>query len=295
MFSPSPPRFRFKPEREPFFEVQDLFEEVRIPNVVVTTDGTVLALADKGRLVRRSTDGGASFSPAQEVGHDAGGSAIVDSGNGDVLVVDSGRGHLWRSRDQGHTWTREEIVVKPNPMGHGGLGNNSVGADGWSGHLHWFTSRIGSMHFVEGSASRSSPLTFAENMIRYLSIVGFSIALVACDSQVTRTESHHSLGGKRQITVAQELQGANDPSPWWTHVSLTTAGDDSPRIPGNLLKLEGRGMIAADWNSSSEVTVSIDDSLFSQVPSSSLVLHDTRITYRRASSRTATNSEQGAP
>jgi sialidase-1 len=116
----------FQAGEEPFFEVQDLFEEVRIPNVVVTTDGTVLALADKGRLVRRSTDGGASFSPAQEVGHDAGGSAIVDSGNGDVLVVDSGRGHLWRSRDQGQTWKREEIVVKPNPMGHGGPGNIPV-------------------------------------------------------------------------------------------------------------------------------------------------------------------------
>jgi hypothetical protein len=132
-------------------------------------------------------------------------------------------------------------------------------------------------------------------MIRYLSIIGFSIALVACDSEVTHTAFHRSPDGKRQITVAQELQGSNDPSPWWTHVSLTTIDDDSPRIPGNLLKLEGRGSIAADWNSSSEVTVFIDDSLFSQIYSPSLALHDTRITYRRSSSRTATNSEQAVP
>jgi hypothetical protein len=137
-------------------------------------------------------------------------------------------------------------------------------------------------------------LTFAEEMIRYLTMLGFCIALVACDSEVTHSESHRSPDGKSQITVVQELQGANDPSPWWTHVSLTTSDDDPPHIPGNMLKLEGRGSIIADWNSSSEVTVFIEDSLFSQISSPSLVLHDTRINYRRASSRTSTNSEQDA-
>jgi hypothetical protein len=131
-------------------------------------------------------------------------------------------------------------------------------------------------------------------MIRYLSIICFSIALVACDSEITHTASHRSPDGKRQITVAQELQSANDPSPWWTHVSLTTADDDSPRIPGNMLKLEGRGSITADWKSNSEVTVFIDDSLFSQISSPSLVLHGTLINYRRKSSRTSINSEQDA-
>ena len=129
-------------------------------------------------------------------------------------------------------------------------------------------------------------------MIRYLSIVGFSIALVACDSKAIYTASHRSPDGKRQIAVTEELQGANDPTPWWTHVSLTTADDVLPRIPGNMLKLEGRGSIAADWNSSSEVTVYIDDTLFSQITSPSMMLHDTRITYRRASLRATTNSEQ---
>ena len=104
----------------PLFEVQDLFESVRIPNVVVTTDGTVLAFARSGRVVRRSDDGGQTWSPIEEVGRDAGGSAIVDENTGDVLVV--GIGSLWRSRDRGKTWTREEIVVKPNPLGHGAPG-----------------------------------------------------------------------------------------------------------------------------------------------------------------------------
>jgi hypothetical protein len=103
----------------PGLDIQDLFESERIPNIVVTTEGTVLALAKSGRLFRRSEDGGQTWSPAQEVGNDAGGSAIVDENTGHVLVVRSRNGHLWRSRDDGKTWTREEIVVKPNPMGHG--------------------------------------------------------------------------------------------------------------------------------------------------------------------------------
>jgi len=111
---------------KPFFEVQDLFEGVRIPNVVVATDGTILAFADNGRLVRRSTDHGKTFLLTQEVGKGGTGSAIVDANNGDVMVVDSRNGFLWRSSDQGQSWKREEIIVKPNPMGHGGPGNIPV-------------------------------------------------------------------------------------------------------------------------------------------------------------------------
>lgn len=106
-------------DQPPTMERVDLFDDVRIPNIVVTTDGTVLAFAKSGRLVRRSEDHGRTWSPVQEVGHDASGSAIVDTNTSDVLVVDSRNGHLWRSRDQGKTWRREEIVVKPNAHGYG--------------------------------------------------------------------------------------------------------------------------------------------------------------------------------
>ena len=105
----------------PVFEVQDLFESIRIPNITVTVDGTLLAFAKSGRLLRRSEDKGATWSPIQEVGGDAGGSAIVDENTGDIMVVRAKGGYLWRSRDQGKTWKREEIKIRPNPMGHGAL------------------------------------------------------------------------------------------------------------------------------------------------------------------------------
>lgn len=103
----------------PLFDVQDLFQSVRIPNITVATDGTVLAFARSGRMLRRSEDGGKTWGPVQEVGHDAAGSAIVDQRSGDVMVVCAKGAYLWRSRDHGKTWKREGIVVKPNPLGHG--------------------------------------------------------------------------------------------------------------------------------------------------------------------------------
>lgn len=104
---------------EPAMEMQDLYESMRIPKILVAAEGAVLAFGKSGRFVRRSEDQGKTWSPQQEVGSDAGGSAIVDDNTGDVMVVASHVGHLWRSRDHGKTWAREEIIVKPNAVGHG--------------------------------------------------------------------------------------------------------------------------------------------------------------------------------
>ena len=111
------------------FEVQDLYEDARIPKIVVAADGTVLAFAKSGRVVRRSQDGGKTWTEAAEIGSDAGGGAIVDETTGDVMIVRAGKGYLWRSGDHGATWAREEITVKPNAVGHGAPENCPVGTN----------------------------------------------------------------------------------------------------------------------------------------------------------------------
>ena len=103
----------------PLFETQDLFKSTRIPNIVVAADGSVLAFAKSGHMLRRSEDSGKTWSKAVEVGSDAGGSAIVDENTGDVMMVNPRRGNLWRSSDHGKTWKRQEIKVKSNLLGHG--------------------------------------------------------------------------------------------------------------------------------------------------------------------------------
>lgn len=103
-------------------EIKELFEGIRIPKIDVAMNGAVLAFAESGKLLRRSEDGGRTWSAPQIVGEDAAGTTVVDRNTGDVMVVRPEKGLLWRSKDHGKTWVRETIVVKPNAYGHGAPG-----------------------------------------------------------------------------------------------------------------------------------------------------------------------------
>jgi sialidase-1 len=110
---------------EPKFDVQPLFEVERLPNVVVTTDGTVLGVWGWGQVrVRRSEDGGQSWGPeiAVSSGLNAGG-AVVDENAGHVLVFSEEKHppaplHVHRSQDQGETWTRQEVRIHADQRGN---------------------------------------------------------------------------------------------------------------------------------------------------------------------------------
>lgn len=108
--------------------MQDLFENVRGPKIVVAKDGSVLAFAQDCRILRRSRDHGQSWSPQETVNPDGSGNAIVDEQSGDVMIVCPPKSCLWRSKDNGKTWTREKIVIKPNEIGHGT--HDGIPADG---------------------------------------------------------------------------------------------------------------------------------------------------------------------
>ncbi|MFW5692929.1 MAG: sialidase family protein [Thermoguttaceae bacterium] len=137
------PRYRPRPERiqrpgvapaeaglepflgEPKFEVQPVFEGERLPNVVVATDGTVLAVWGWGTVrVRRSEDGGKTWGPeiALREGLNSGG-AVVDENTGDILVFTEEKHppaplHVFRSTDHGKTWTEQDVTVHPDEKGN---------------------------------------------------------------------------------------------------------------------------------------------------------------------------------
>jgi len=129
---------------EPFrgparFDIQPIFEAGRLPNVVVTTRGTVIVVHgafdgvkkewwNKGVQVRRSEDGGKTWGKPITVanpGWNAGG-AIVDETNGDILVfVEQFRWpkppseqSMHRSSDDGKTWKKELPAIKPDAKGN---------------------------------------------------------------------------------------------------------------------------------------------------------------------------------
>ncbi|MCL4202605.1 MAG: glycoside hydrolase [Pirellulaceae bacterium] len=105
---------------EPRFDTRKIFAAERFPNVVVTTDGTVLATwGSKTYRVRRSEDGGETWG-AEIVVQDEpafhGGGALVDEKRGDVLVFVH-ETHppspltVYRSADHGKTWKAQEAVI----------------------------------------------------------------------------------------------------------------------------------------------------------------------------------------
>jgi len=109
-----------------FFEVQQIFNDERFPNVVVGTDGTVVTSWGRENFrVRRSEDGGKTWGPEITVANPGfqGGGTTVDENTGDILVfVEEGHPvaplHVYRSSDQGKTWKEEEVTILPNSLGH---------------------------------------------------------------------------------------------------------------------------------------------------------------------------------
>jgi sialidase-1 len=119
-------------EKNPFwgdgselFEVQELFNNERLPNVVVARDGSVIAIWGWNNVrVRRSEDGGKTWGNEIPIGLglNAGG-AIVDENTGDILIFTEERHppaplHVYRSRDHGKTWAEEKVVVHPDQKGN---------------------------------------------------------------------------------------------------------------------------------------------------------------------------------
>jgi len=108
---------------EPSMEMQQVFKGDRFPNVVVATDGTVLAFWN-GVKVRRSEDAGETWGEEILVGKGfMGGGVTVDEQSGDVLafVQDSHPPSsltVYRSKDRGKTWQVQETVIHPDKNGN---------------------------------------------------------------------------------------------------------------------------------------------------------------------------------
>ncbi|MBL9205698.1 MAG: exo-alpha-sialidase [Opitutaceae bacterium] len=102
---------------EPSFVMQPLADGRGGRDIVTARDGRVLAFHNN--TLRESADGGTTWGPSREVGADAGGKLVVNETNGEILFVRADKGYLWKSRDDGRTWSRAAIKISPNRFKQG--------------------------------------------------------------------------------------------------------------------------------------------------------------------------------
>ncbi len=139
MFSCSPKRNPYWGDGIESFEIQQIFDSERFPNITATNEGTILAVwggisqhHGEGSLrVRRSEDGGTTWQPAITVVDStqwSGGGVVVDETTGDIIIF-SERGELteehpagklsvYRSTDDGKTWQPQPITIYPDKNGN---------------------------------------------------------------------------------------------------------------------------------------------------------------------------------
>lgn len=118
---------------EPKFDIQQIFEGERFPNVIVATDGAVLATwGSQSYKIRRSEDGGETWGPEIVIADPGfhGGGALVGERSGNVFVfVDEthpprtpqetmGPLFVYRSEDHGVSWEEIDVVIHPDRNGY---------------------------------------------------------------------------------------------------------------------------------------------------------------------------------
>lgn len=110
----------------PALEIVRLFGDERFPNITVTVEGTVLATWGSQHIrSRRSEDGGRTWGDEITIAASGiqGGGTTVDETTGDILVFVEDRHPpapltIYRSRDDGLTWTPEKPVIHPDRRGN---------------------------------------------------------------------------------------------------------------------------------------------------------------------------------
>ena len=110
---------------EPSLEITQAFERERMPNIVVSTKGTVVATFGTGSVVaRRSEDGGKTWGEIITIAKPGfqGGGTTVDETTGHLLAFVEDRHPpapltVYRSKDDGKTWVEDNVTIKPDAEG----------------------------------------------------------------------------------------------------------------------------------------------------------------------------------
>ena len=123
----------------------------------------------------------------------------------------------------------------------------------------------------------------------------FAVAFVSgCDSSIEGVQSFQSPDGGHVLQVVTELQAANDPAPWWQHVTIAKPGS-RPTTRGSIASFEGREPLEVTWMSATEVRVVVPPQLLqhNKLPTTS-TRDGVKIQFEASTQPSATNTPNEA-
>ncbi|MFY0652437.1 MAG: exo-alpha-sialidase [Cyclobacteriaceae bacterium] len=108
------------------FDVQEIFNSERFPNIVTATDGSLLATWGRTKVVaKRSEDGGETWSEEIVIADPGfhGGGTTVDENTGNIFAfVEESHPvaplHIYISKDHGKTWSEHNYELLPDANGN---------------------------------------------------------------------------------------------------------------------------------------------------------------------------------
>jgi hypothetical protein len=101
---------------------------------------------------------------------------------------------------------------------------------------------------------------------RFLTIataVAIAVSVFGCTSEWHESKNYPSPDGKYVIVVTSELQGANDPEPWWQHISIYRTGEEKKNQAGNLFVYSSKESPTILWTGPKDLKIDMRNIAYS--------------------------------
>ena len=131
---------------------------------------------------------------------------------------------------------------------------------------------------VTGDVS-SEIMSLLHRAILFMGAALIGTAITGCTPDWHESKRYPSPDGKYVVVVTSELQAANDPEPWWQHISIYRTGEERQNQKGNLFFYSGKATPTVQWKGPQELQIDIPDVSYSFTgPIDSLVSREISIT-----------------
>jgi hypothetical protein len=94
-----------------------------------------------------------------------------------------------------------------------------------------------------------------KNPLRHVEAIAAVLFLCGCGPDWKESRTYPSPDGRHVVVAIVELQGANDPEPWWQHVSIFRAGEERKNREGNLFVYSSATPPVVEWRGPADLFI----------------------------------------